>query len=190
MRRYPFVAVAFAAMLALAACSDKPSYRMVDTSGVEKSVEPLIPDKSVVVSVPSDGSYHLRSYAGSGLEVAQNTATAFSRYAKRVEIANSGIQDKKGLLAAARSANVSYLIVPAIVHWEPRDTDWSGLPSQVDVSITVTEVETGREIRSTVLEARGAPTASVGSSIDALYLSVIGEHVAALYGTKTATGKP
>jgi hypothetical protein len=76
------------------------------------------------------------------------------------------------------------LIIPSIVHWEPRVTEWALIPAQVDVSLSVINVETGHEIRATLLEARSSKSATATSSLDSMYSGLLDDHVAELYGAR------
>ncbi len=190
MRRDFIISVALVAVVGLGACSAKPGYRRIDTSGSGVSSEPLGTNKAVFVSVPGDAVRRNKVYTGSGQEVAQSTATAFSRYATRVEIASPDLEEREQLLAAARRASAGYLIVLTIVHWEPRATAWSGIPSQVDIGLSVINADTGREVRSTVLEGRSPKMDLARNSPEALYTDVLDGLVGELYGAKTAAGHP
>jgi hypothetical protein len=184
------VAAGFAAVVGLAACTHETGVRITDISAPEASAETLKADQAVLVSVPDDGNYNHKSYPGSGQDIAKRTAAAFSRYASRVEIAASGLQKPEELLAAARSANAGYLIIPTIVHWEPRSTEWTLIPRQVDIDLAVIKVETGRELRSTVLEGRYLKSSPAENTLQEMYSSILVGHVADLYGSKTPPKQP
>ena len=181
-----FKGAVVAIILGLAACSSTrgPDYRTTDISGNQASTEPLNPGKAILVSIPGDGAYNQRTYPGSGQDVARRTAAAFSRYAQRVEIANLELQGREQLLAAARGARAGYLIAPAIVHWESRATGISLIPSQVDVDLVVVDVETGHEVRSTVLEGRSNGTTTGKESPAEMYSGILDIHTAELYRVK------
>jgi hypothetical protein len=178
------VGMGIALMFGSAACmrSDAPAYHETDISGVVASTEALNPNKAILISVPGDGVYRGKSYAGSGREVAQRTVAAFSHFARRVEIANDKSQTREELLRAARGANAGYLIIPSIVHWEPRVTEWALIPAQVDVNVTVIDVETGHEVRSTLLEGRSDKLSATPDNIETMYSRLLDRHVAGLYG--------
>jgi hypothetical protein len=177
------VAACFA-VLGLAACT--ASYKQSETSGLAASSVRLDSAKNVFVSVSPDGQYGSRTYAGTGRLVAQQTAAAFSRYARRVEIGGGPAASRDELLAAARKAGAGYLVMPNISHWEPRATEWSGVPSRVSMSLTVIDAETGVEIRSALLESRSAVVTLVRPNPDNLSQQMIDQQVSALYGVNSA----
>ena len=160
------------------------SYQQRETTGVQASAFQLDSGKSVLVTVPADGSYGDRTYAGTGRTVAQKTAAAFSRYSRRVEVAAPEISKRDDLLAEARKIGAGYLVIPTVTHWEVRATEWSGIPSRVSISIAILDVATGRELRSTLLESRSAVMTFVRPNPDALAEHMINENVSALYVAK------
>jgi hypothetical protein len=141
-------------------------------------MQPLNPSKQVLVSVPKDAVYQGKAYPGSGQEVAQRTVIAFLKHTRQAEIASPALQDQGELLIAARNAGAGYLVIPTIIHWEPRATFWTGLPSQVDISLTVIDVDAGREVRSTVLEGR---TSMQPQDIKDICSNILEVHATELY---------
>jgi hypothetical protein len=170
------------AALVLPACT--ASYQQRETGGIEASSIRLDPGKGVLVAVPADGQYGRKVYAGSGRTVAQKTAAAFSRYSPRVEVATATATNREESLAAARRAGAGYLVVPDILHWEQRATEWSGIPSRVSLSMTVIDVATGTDVRSGLLESRSAVMTLIRPNPDVLAQNLIDENVAVLYGVK------
>lgn len=180
---------AIVAVIALGACSHQPIYRQTDLSSVTGSPEPLNPGKGILVSVPNDAAYQGKPYPGSGQEVAKRTAAAFAKFDHDVVVADAALHGQQQLLAAARSIGAGYLWQPMIVHWEQRATAWTGIPSQVDVSLTVVDVETGREIRATVLEGRSDIRNMEQKTVEEMYSAALEQYAAGLYGVATAKAK-
>ena len=171
-----------ATALTLAACS--ASYQERETTGTEASSVRLETGKDVFVAVPVDGQYTSTTYRGTGQSVAQKTAAAFSRYARRVETATTPATDRQELLAAARKAGAAYLAIPIITHWEARATEWSGLPSRVSITLAIVDVTTGLDLRSSLLESRSATMTLVRPNPDRLAQHMIDDNVAGLYGAR------
>ena len=71
----------------------------------------LDPARKVFVAVPKDGAYGTTTYSGSGQITAQAIATAFSKYAARVQVAE-GAAEVKEMIVAAKSASATYLAPP------------------------------------------------------------------------------
>ena len=142
------------AIVALGACT--ASYQERATGGTEASSVKLDPTRSVMVAIPANGAYGNKGYQGTGQLVAQKTSAAFSRYARRVEIAPPKVHDLDMLLMRARAANADYLAIPSINHWEQRATEWSGIPSRVTLTLAIVDVRTGKELHSSLLESQSA----------------------------------
>lgn len=172
-------AILIVAVLGLAACT--ATYQERSTTGTDSSSVRLDPGRSVMVAVPADGQYGGKVYRGTGQLVAQKTSAAFSRYARRVELASAGMTDREQLLAAARRVGAGYLAIPAVNHWEQRATEWSGVPSRVTLILAVMDVETGQELRSSLLESRSASMTLVRPHADRLAEHLIDENVTAMY---------
>ncbi|HVI52716.1 MAG TPA: DUF4823 domain-containing protein [Candidatus Sulfotelmatobacter sp.] len=179
-------AALIAAALGLAACS--AHYQKTETGGIEAALARLDYTKTVLVSIPADGVYGNQPYPGSGLLVAQKTASVFSRYARRVETTTLRQTERDGLLATARKAKAGYVVVPSISHWEQRATEWSGRPSRVSIGVTIIDAESGKDIRSTLLESQSRSVSFTSTNPESLLPRLLGDYVAELYGAKPAAG--
>jgi hypothetical protein len=172
-------ALFFLGLAALGGCH--ASYQQTDTAGQAASGVRLDRSLSVLVAVPKDGDYAGRTYGGSGVNVAQQTAAAFARYATRVQVASPSQQDRSELIAAAQAANAGYLVIPVITHWEPRATEWSGIPSRASFSLTVVDVKTGQDLTSSLLESRSRIFSWTRTSPESLLPELVRTHAAGLY---------
>jgi hypothetical protein len=172
-------AILIVAVFGLAACT--ATYQERSTTGADSSAVKLDPAKSVMIAVPADGQYGGKAYRGTGQLVAQKASAAFSRYASRVELGPDVATGREQMLAAARRANAGYLVIPAINHWEQRATEWSGIPSRVNLILTVIDAGTGQELRSSLLESRSATMTLVRPHADMLAERLIDDNVTGLY---------
>lgn len=157
------------------------AYQQTDTAGQAAVGVRLDRSWSVLVAVAKDGAYNGRTYSGTGINVSQQTAAAFARHASKVEVASSGLQERSALLAAAQSANVGYLVIPAITHWEPRATEWSGIPSRTSFSLTVIDVKTGQDVTSSLLESRSRIFSWTRTSPESLIPELVRNYAASVY---------
>ena len=107
------------------------------------------------VSVPADGQYAQKIYAGSGRIAAGIVLAEFSTKMLHVDIT-----DKKEYfdqaLNHARRQGYQYLVVPKITHWEDNNTALSGLPSKATINIRIVDVITGDMIDSVVIDSRSS----------------------------------
>lgn len=154
------------------------TYQVSNLSGAH--VSRLDGQRSVYVVVPRDGTYGSTSYAGSGQIVAQAVAAAFSKFATRVSIATKAQTDEEGL-DAARTIGAGYVVVPAIVHWEQRATQWSGIPSTMSVRVTVLEAASGKQISSASVEGRSRIVSLTPTTPESLLQDPLAQYVGGLY---------
>jgi len=106
-------------------------------------------DKGVFISTPRNGWYGKIEYKNSGKMTANAVKAAFSRFSNSVYISEECV----GLecLKTAVTTKYAYYVVPEILHWEDRATEWSGIPDRIDVKISVYDIASGSEISSTVI---------------------------------------
>ena len=55
-------------------------------------------------------------------------------------------------LNSARQGDYTYLFFPTITHWEDRATEWSGIPDQIAVKLTVIDLASGQPVSSATIE--------------------------------------
>jgi len=89
---------------------------------------------SVLVAVPRDGSYGDKTYAGSGVDTAEAIRAAFDRFSNDVELATDCSQID---CLTTSQKPFTYYVLPAILHWEDRATEWSGKKDKISIKITV-----------------------------------------------------
>ena len=105
--------------------------------------------KGVFISTPKNGWYGKIEYKNSGKMTANAVRAAFSRFSNSVYISEEclGLECLKTALAT----QYAYYVVPEILHWEDRATEWSGIADKIDIKISVYDVTLGSEISSTVI---------------------------------------
>lgn len=170
------VVAALSCGLALSGCSAK--YQTQNLSGA--ATIRLDHQKSVFVTVPEDGAYETKRYAGSGQTVAQETAAAFSSRAIRVHIGEQR-QATEAAVSAARKVDAGYLVIPTIAHWEHRATEWSGRPSVMSLRLTILDVQTGEQITAASIEGRSRIVSWTSTSPQSLLREPLRRYVASIY---------
>ncbi|MEQ3696569.1 MAG: DUF4823 domain-containing protein [Pseudomonadales bacterium] len=133
--------VAGLVVVLMASCSS--SYRHTSPTVLS---QPLDPRRGVMVVLPSEGSFEGQIYQGSAGMTVNAITTAFSRYANRVDSISSCRGE--GCIEVVDKQRFGYLIVPRILHWEDRATEWSGKPDKIEIQITVYDLATGEQITS------------------------------------------
>jgi len=96
-------------------------------------------DGSAYVALPEDGHFESIPYPGSGRKTALAVSTAFSRHLKKVEVAPE-VSSYDASLEKAKAGSFDYLVVPTILHWEDRATEWSGRPDRIQIELRTVEV--------------------------------------------------
>lgn len=134
----------------------------------------------VYVSVPEDGRYGQTIYAGSGQNTMQIVVMAFSEHSSRVE-GGRAHQSFDESLAAARNMGASYLVVPTILHWEDRATEWSGIPDKASIKVAVFNVSTGVNLDSVIIKGRSGIATFGGDHPQDLLPQPVEEYVSSLF---------
>ena len=161
-------------VLVIAGCADSHSVSSLGTH------ERLSPNSTVYVSVPTDGRYGNINYAGSGQTTAQTVASAFARHVDRVEVGAS-VETLEKAQASAQVLNADYIVVPQILHWEDRATEWSGIPDRVEVKVTVRDAQSGRTLASAVVGGKSGLATFGGDHPQDLLAEPLTEYVGTLF---------
>ncbi|MDB5904654.1 MAG: hypothetical protein JWM26_3532 [Betaproteobacteria bacterium] len=160
-------------------CGCTAHYQVQNLAGTAASNR-LDRQKSVYITVPEDGGSGSRQSAGSGQAVAQAVASAFSRTAARVHVAERATT-KEQAVEAAKKLNAAYVVSPVIAQWEHRATEWSGRPSRVALRISIIDAATGAEITSNSIEGRSRIVSLTPTSPESLLKDPIARYVDGLY---------
>jgi hypothetical protein len=137
----------FVAMLSLSGCAAK--YDQIILSDPE---EKFSPEGSVLIATPEDGFYETREYRNSGKMTALAVRSAFAEHVVETRI-EEGCQSLD-CLKRKYPAEFTYYVVPEILHWEDRATEWSGKPDRIEIQLTVYEQGSWNEIASTLIKGK------------------------------------
>lgn len=87
---------------------------------------------------------------GSGQVTAQAVSAAFTSRLRNVSVgvANEGFSSA---METARSGGFTVLVVPTILHWEDRATEWPMLSDKLEVKVDVVDTATGDTIATATL---------------------------------------
>lgn len=152
--------IALTALLTLTACTAEYQIRPSATVKLDRQ-------RAVFVIVPADGRYADKVYHGSGQTVAQAVASAFAQQSISAQV--------------GQPIRTGYVVTPIITHWEHRATPWSGRPSVMALTLTVSDAETGRPISTTAINGRSASTTLFETSPEALLVEPLERYVGGLY---------
>lgn len=136
-------------------------------------------DKVYIVT-PADGEYGDRVYNGSGRNTAQILYAAFARRSATVMIGSKATNLEQALESAKRS-DQDFVVVPTILHWEDRATEWSMIPDKVEVKIEVIQVSSGEVISSGIANGKSGTATFGGDHPQDLLPEPIESFVSSLY---------
>ena len=135
--------------------------------------------RPVLIAMPEHGRYEGEKYPASGAQTAEVIKAAFERFAGTAEV--SARCRTVECLHTEATGRFAYYVVPEILHWEDRKTEWSGMPDRVAIRIAVFNASTLAEVDSIKIE-QSAAWAIVGGMLPELLLpQPVHEYVARLY---------
>jgi len=159
----------------VSACAD--THQLLRTS---RELPRLDRNKIVYVSVPKDGRYGRIVYSGSGPNTTQIVLAAFSQYAKRVESGHE-YQAFEAALNAAKKHGAAYLVVPTILEWEDRATEWSAIPDRASIKLSIIDTANSETIDSATIKGKSGLATFGGDHPQDLLPKPVGEYVKSLY---------
>jgi hypothetical protein len=106
--------------------------------------EKLDPELGVLISTPEDGSYGDKVYRNSGRMTSNAIMIEFSKFTKRADIT----EECKGnqCLNIIETQKYGYYVEPKILHWEDRNTEWSGKSDRINIQLTIFDALSKREL--------------------------------------------
>lgn len=139
--------------LLLAGCSSTNTQRSLKPRQQRNTV--INRDESAYVSIPEDGRFGTQIYGGSGGNTSWVIASELSKYMNNVEqgLKSEGFDEA---LSSAKNGNHKYLVIPSILHWEDRATEWSGIPDRISVKVVIIDTYTTNTVDTTVLDGKSS----------------------------------
>ncbi len=129
-------------------CGCASTYEQMDVTAPSAK---LLPGTSVMIATPNDGRYETKTYSGSGNMTAAAVNAAFARYSDKVSV-SADCQDIECL--KNQSASVDYYVVPEILHWEDRNTEWSGKKDKLEIKLSVFDAADGTTLATTIISGK------------------------------------
>jgi hypothetical protein len=165
--------LAYLSVLMLVGCT--ASYQQ---SSVNESNAKLLIDNPVFISTPDDGWYSDKEYRNSGRMTATETRAAFVKHSSDVAIINNCAAEECFEQITAKSG---YLVVPVILHWEDRATEWSGKRDRIEIQLRIYDVATREELASTVFSGKSKWMTFGGDHPQDLLPKPLNKYVGSLY---------
>ncbi len=109
----------------------------------------LAPERAVFIEIPKDGQYGTINYQNSSLKLVNLLRGEFIKYSSAIEVC-----EVEACVVETDNNQNAYLVKPKILHWEDRETQWSFRPDVIEIQLSVVDMETGKEVRSTIYKAK------------------------------------
>ena len=138
------------AALASVPATAAPKYRITE---IVQTDARMSGENSVLIAVPKDGSFGGRSYAGSGQQTAEATRNVFARRLQKVSIDSTAGDEMEAGIARAVAGGYSHFCQLEILHWEDRNTEWSGKRDKIEIKFTLFDAATGKIVRSATVSS-------------------------------------
>lgn len=166
--------LALSATILLAGCSAKYS-----TNNIQNTSELLLKDLPVAITTPVNGVYETITYAGSGETTSTAIKSAFLRHTDKVNVYPDC--EDVDCLKSKHSLSRGYYVVPNILHWEDRATEWSGIPDRIEIKITVYNAETNNRVASTIISGKSKWATFGGDHPQDLLPAPVNAYISSLY---------
>jgi hypothetical protein len=174
MRKFLLLHIVLAVMLS--GCSTKLAVSPIAGQSSAK----LETTQKAYIALAADGRYSDKVYAGTGMQVSRFVSQALAPYVSSSQIDNQIVPLQTSLLNAS-AAGAKYLFVPVITHWEPRIAAWSGIPTRVNIELTVYDTATEQPVAAKSTSVRGRIATFVSQHAHDLAEEAIKELVKSFY---------
>ena len=121
------------------------TYQQRPTIASESS---LISGKRVVIATPENGSYGSERYSSSGASTASAVQAAFARHTSDLVVST---ECRNIACLREKHPDGFYFVVPLILHWEDRATEWSGKKDKIEIKISIYGATGDQEIAGTLI---------------------------------------
>ena len=109
--------------------------------------------KSVMIIVPENGFYEGKEYENSGKITALSTRAAFAKFTNN-SVVSRNCKDLVCIQNQSPSLAFDYYVVPEILHWEDRATEWSGILDKLEIKISIYEGKEWREVATSIISGK------------------------------------
>ena len=136
-------------------------------------------DGPVIIATPANGYYETTEYRSSGRMTALAVKSAFSKHSRNTKIAKDC--EDLACLKEKYPNEFRYYVVPEILQWEDRATEWSGIPDRIEVQVSIYEQGTWKDISSTQITGKSKWATFGGDHPQDLLPKPLNSYVDSLY---------
>lgn len=133
--------------------------------------------KSLIIATPVNGRYGDDTYQASGEMTANAARAAFARYSNSITVSPSC----SDIDCLKNHQSFGYYVVPEILHWEERATEWSGLPDRIEIKVAIYDGETFEAVASTIFSGKSKWATFGGDHPQDLLQEPINSYIESLY---------
>ncbi len=139
----------------------------------------LLKDQLIVISTPTNGFYGQKEYRESGNMTALAVRAAFVRFSTTTTIST----DCKELICLKNNNTevFDYYVIPKILHWEDRNTEWSGRPDKIEILLSIYEGKTWKNLASTTISGKSSWATFGGDHPQDLLQEPLNSYIDSLY---------
>ena len=139
----------------------------------------LSKEKSVLIVTPTNGFYLNKEYTASGRRTALSVRSAFAQHANNVTVL-AGCK-KLICLQKTYATNYDYYVIPDILHWEDRATEWNAMPDSIEIKIIIYESKSWKELASTIIYGKSKFWTFGGDHPQDLLAEPLNKYIDSLY---------
>jgi hypothetical protein len=133
----------------------------------------------VLISIPKDGSFGNKQYPNSGRMTANAVSAAFVKNVSLVDISEKCRGDV--CLSEAQIIKYGYYVKPVILHWEDRNTEWSGKPDRIEIQLVIYDTVTRQIVASSSISGKSKWATFGGDHPQELLPEPVSVYVDSLY---------
>ncbi|MFK5984652.1 MAG: DUF4823 domain-containing protein, partial [Pseudomonadota bacterium] len=111
----------------------------------ENNISIRLKTRAVTIAMPADGKFNGKRNPGSGKKTIKVLSKILSSYFQTVKLSQKP-KSKRSNVLAARKQQSTVLVIPEILHWEDRNTFWSGKPDKITIKLRIIHVKTGKTL--------------------------------------------
>ena len=168
------IAVLIIVIVTIFGCTS--TYQQIDVTGPAAK---LLKGGSVVIATPANGSYGTREYPLSGSMTAQAVRAAFAKFTNTISV--SADCSELECLKKNAASHFDYCVIPEILQWEDRSTEWSGIKDKLEIKLSIFDGTNWTLLASTILSGKSRWATFGGDHPQDLLPEPLDEYIGSLY---------
>ena len=169
----------YSILLLMSSCSSANKGASYETQVLTPVTTALDHQMTVLMAIPANGVYESFVYQDSGKDVAEAFRIEFAKFSDQVQIAQgcSG----RDCLDSVPADFSGYFVDLEIMHWEDRQTAWSGRRDRVTLKVAIYQMPGSIKISDVFLQGVGMHKAMGNDHVKDMFPEIIPQYVEGLY---------